>query len=226
MDLSTLLTIAKYGCSDEMVKISSARLAADIKTSQQTAARRIRELETDGYVERVIMSKGQQLRLTSKGMGVLLQTHHDLSRIFYAKNGNKTHTYEITGEVRSGMGEGKYYTGLEEYSKQFIDKFGFTPYPGTLNLKLKTPDDIKNRQALEHLKGIEIKGFTHENRTFGDVKGFRATIDGIKGAVIIPARTHHGSNTLEIIAPENVRDTINLKDGDVVTVRIRIDDEE
>ncbi len=226
MDISALLTIAKYGCNDRMVKISSSRLASDIKTSQQTAARRIKEFEMEGYIERVIMPKGQMLRLTSKGMGILLQTYHDLARIFDSRNGGKRNTYVITGEVSSGMGEGTYYTGLPEYRRQFIDKFGFAPSPGTLNLKLKTEEDIKNRQALQHLNGIMIKGFTHENRTFGDVKGFRATIDGIKGAVIIPARTHHGSSTLEVIAPENIRDSINLKDGDVVTVRIYIDGEE
>lgn len=40
----------------------------------------------------------------------------------------------FTGRVFSGVGEGSFYVSL--YSKKFLEKLGFRPYPGTLNLRL------------------------------------------------------------------------------------------
>ena len=35
------------------------------------------------------------------------------------------------------MGEGSYYMSLKGYKKQFKEKLGYEPFPGTLNLKLE-----------------------------------------------------------------------------------------
>jgi riboflavin kinase len=118
------------------------------------------------------------------------------------------------------MGEGRYYMELSGYKNQFIERLGFKPYPGTLNLRLKTEEDIRGRQILRDIEGIEINGFVSGERTFGPVKCFIAKIDGVEGAVIIPMRTHHGFNTLEVIAPENIRERLGLNDGDIVTVKV------
>ncbi|MBU2559306.1 CTP-dependent riboflavin kinase, partial [archaeon] len=88
------------------------------------------------------------------------------------------------------------------------------------NLKLTQEVDIRGRQILQDTQGIEIGGFTSGERTFGAVKCFMAKIDIVDGAVIIPMRTHHGFNTLEIIAPENIRDKTGLGEGDKVTIKV------
>jgi riboflavin kinase len=216
MDILTLTTIAKQACH-RAADVSSGKLARELKVSQQTASRRIKDLESKGHITREILPRGQRVRLTSKGIEVLRRLHLDLEK---ALKDLDSCIYNVTGEVVSGMGEGKYYMELTGYKKQFKKRLGFTPYPGTLNLKLKSAEDIRGRQILSDLQGIEIKGFKSGERTFGPVKCFMAKIDGIEGAVIIPMRTHHGANTLEVIAPENVRDKIGLNDGDTVTIKV------
>ncbi|MCP8316290.1 MAG: DUF120 domain-containing protein, partial [archaeon] len=74
---------------------------------------------------------------------------------------------EIEGELFSGLEEGAYYVSLENYRRQFIDKLGFDPYIGTLNLKLTSSKDRKLRHELEHYSGISIDGFKNEHRTYG-----------------------------------------------------------
>jgi len=219
MGLSSLISLAKLGCCEGSVEISSSQLAQDLSTSQQTASRRIQKLESEGYVSREVHSRGQRVRLTAKGIDALRRLQQDLDEIF---SSYESHAYYITGEVSSGLGEGRYYMEVPGYREQFQGKLGFKPYPGTLNLKLRTDEDIRIWQRLQEYRGIVISGFSHDNRTFGSVKCFRASVKGISGAVIIPSRSHYSFDSLELIAPVKIRSTRNLKDGDVVTVKVEV----
>jgi len=216
MDVLALIAIAKY-TRHKAADVSSSKLAGDLKVSQQTASRRIKELESEGYIIREILPRGQRVKMTPKATEVLRRIHVDLDK---ALKDLDSCVYNVTGEVISGMGEGRYYMELSGYKNQFIERLGFKPYPGTLNLRLKTEEDIRGRQILRDIEGIEINGFVSGERTFGPVKCFIAKIDGVEGAVIIPMRTHHGFNTLEVIAPENIRERLGLNDGDIVTVKV------
>jgi len=129
----------------------------------------------------------------------------------------------IEGIVFSGLGEGAYYVTREPYRKQFIEKLGFDPYPGTLNLKLTSWYDINLRRELEERPGIKISGFENENRTYGPVKCFHARINGKeRGAVILALRTHYDSSVIEIIAPSYLRKALKLKDGNKVKVEVSL----
>jgi riboflavin kinase len=103
---------------------------------------------------------------------------------------------------------------------QIIEKLGFDPYPGTLNLKLTDSSDIYFRDVLSHRAGILIKGFSDGKRTYGSVKAFKAKVRGIDAAVLLIERTHYGRDILEVIAPVNLRQALNLKDGDRVSVEV------
>lgn len=216
MDIRALIATAKHACH-RAADVSSGQLAKDLKVSQQTASRRIKELESEGYITREILPRGQRIRMTQKATEVLRRLHTDLEKALKELD---SCVYNVTGEIVSGMGEGRYYMELSGYKNQFIERLGFRPYPGTLNLKLKTEEDIRGRQILRDLEGIDINGFVSGERTFGPVKCFMAKIDGIEGAVVMPIRTHHGLNTLEVIAPENIRKKLGLNDGDTVTVKV------
>ncbi len=217
MDVPALVALAKHGCADGLLEISSSKLAKDLSISQQTASRRIKELLDEGYIVREMMPRGQRIKLTSKGLKTLRHMHFELDKIFEDIG---PANYTLTGQVTSGMGEGRYYMEIPEYKDGFKECLGFTPYPGTLNLRLVTKEDIKVRQILQDLEGIEIKGFTYNNRTFGSVKCFKANVEGVDGAVVIPARTHHGFDTLEAIAPAKIRDATGINDGDIITVKV------
>ncbi|MEM0320001.1 MAG: DUF120 domain-containing protein, partial [Candidatus Nezhaarchaeales archaeon] len=47
----------------------------------------------------------------------------------------------------------------------------------------------------------------------------KATIDA---AVLLIERTHYGRDTIEIIAPINLRQALKLKDGDKVSVEVQL----
>jgi riboflavin kinase len=125
----------------------------------------------------------------------------------------------LEGTVFTGLGEGAYYIAKEKYRKQFMEKLGFDPYPGTLNLKLTTDYDMKTRSELEAYPAVDIEGFINEDRTFGPVKCYPVIIQNkVKGALISALRSHYDVSVLEIIAPVHLRKHLNLKDGHKVKI--------
>lgn len=120
----------------------------------------------------------------------------------------------------SGLGEGRYYTEQNGYRDQFKEKLGFIPYPGTLNVKIEYIEKNKLR-LLKNNSAIIIDEFKTENRTFGKVRCFYAEIEGIKGAIVLPFRSHY-SNILEFISPVYLREKLDLKDGDTVNIVINL----
>ena len=123
----------------------------------------------------------------------------------------------LEGTVFTGLGEGAYYIAKDYYRKQIVEKLGFEPYPGTLNLKLSTDYDVKTRIELDAYPAIEVNGFKDEDRAFGLVKCYPVVIGGeVKGALVTALRSHYDASVLEIIAPVCLRKALCLKDGNKV----------
>ena len=219
MELAALIALAKAGAYRGYAFISSAQLASELGTSQQTASRRLKLLESRGYIAREVSPRGQRVKPTARGKRTLGELYAEL-RAILGDSGKAALT--LCGEVSSGLGEGSYYMSLKGYVTQFEDKLGFTPFPGTLNLTLKTREDIRSRQELVNMGGIAVKGFMHGGRRLGDVTCFHAELRGERAAVVLPARTHHSLATLEVIAPVNLRQRLGLRDGDVVAVKVYV----
>ncbi len=214
----TLLHLARRGGLRKGIFISTPELAKDLGTSQQTASRRMLELEAKGYIKRSVTRKGQIIVITEKGA--------DLLRVVYvALHDSISEALKgivITGVVFTGLGEGAYYVSLNGYRLQIKEKLGFDPYPGTLNLKLTEPSDLYFRELLNHRAGILIKGFSNGKRTYGSVKAFKAKVKDINAAVLLIERTHYGIDILEVIAPVNLRQALGLRDGDRVSVEVQL----
>ncbi len=127
----------------------------------------------------------------------------------------------LEGTIFTGLGEGAYYVTKEHYRKQFVEKIGFDPYPGTLNVKLTSDYDIKARMELDAYPAIEVDGFKNGERTFGVVKSYPVMIENkVKGAILTAMRSHYDVTVLEIIAPVCLRKQLNLKDGTKVKVEV------
>ncbi|MEM3160120.1 MAG: DUF120 domain-containing protein, partial [Nitrososphaera sp.] len=130
---------------------------------------------------------------------------------------------DFEGTVVSGMGEGAYYMSLEGYRKQFEEKLGYEPYPGTLNVRLVDPLYMTARRELGRHPSIFVDGFSDGTRTYGWVKCYRATIDGVENAAaLVLERTHYDDSMLEVIAPVSIKDSAGIKVGDKVKVRVQI----
>lgn len=216
--LCTLIKLAEIGAHKRTAKISTEYLAEKLEISQQTASRYLIELEANGWIQRNVTPEGSLIKINDKGTQELNKLYSSL-RFLIESDYPPSMTLE--GTVFTGLGEGAYYISKEHYKKQFAEKLGFIPYPGTLNLKLTTEYDLKTRSELDAYPAIEVQGFKNENRTFGVVKCYPATIGNkIKGALIFALRSHYDSSVLEVIAPVCIRKRLNLKDGYKVKVEV------
>lgn len=213
MDILSLKKLALLGAHLKPVELSSVEFAAHIDSSPQTAARKIKALEDEKLIKRVIRHNGQLVSITKTGIDVLQKELSEYQEIFSSNGREKI----LRGRVVTGLGEGQYYISREGYMMQFREKLGFDPYPGTLNIKLDAPS-IELRKRIG--ANIRIAGFTDNNRTFGSGSYFNVRVKELEGAVIIPERTHYPEDIIEIIAPVNLRDYLNVKDGSVVDVEV------
>ena len=191
-----------------------------MKCSQQTASRHLIELEKENMIERTLGPQGCLIKFTKIGEVELKKVFYGLRSVI---EGEYPPSIIFKGEVFSGIGEGAYYVTREGYRKQFIEKLGFDPYPGTLNLKITTEYDRKARTELEMYPAIDIEGFKDELRTFGPVKCFKAVINNrVNGAILFAIRSHYNTSIVEIIAPVSLRAQLKLKDGNKVNVEVPI----
>jgi len=213
-----LLKLAEMGAHRRTAKISTQYLAGKLGASQQTASRYLIELDNNGWIKRTVTPEGCLLKITDAGIKELKNLYSNLRFLMEAAY---PPSITLEGVVFTGLGEGAYYISKERYTKQFIEKLGFEPYPGTLNLKLTTDYDVKTRSELEAYPAIEIEGFRNEDRTFGSVKCYPVTIENkAKGALILALRSHYDTSVIEIIAPVFLRKHLNLKDGHKVKVEV------
>lgn len=121
----------------------------------------------------------------------------------------------VEGKVFSGAGEGAKFVSLPWVNKQITKKLGFKPYPGTLNIKLaKAHVDLK-----EHLKRAEAIVIP-PRRGFHSGMCFKARVNSLECAVVVPAVANYPEDVIEILAPVNLREKFQLKDGDIVKVKI------
>ena len=211
----TLYKLIEVGAYPNEVIFTTSDLAKLLKVSQQTASRHLIELERMGLIHRVRLGRRESMKITAGGVKHLNNMFLTLKRAFELK---KTETV-FEGEVFSGLGEGAYYVSQSGYKKQFVEKLGFDPYPGTLNLRVRKENQEEVR-LLEASPFIFIEGFTDGNRSFGPAKCVHGKIaDKLEGALIFPVRTHYAGDVVELISTEYLRNALHLKDGDTVKVR-------
>ncbi|SEH15868.1 riboflavin kinase [Natronorubrum sediminis] len=219
-ELAVLKLLALEGGLEGDVKISCSHLADRLDASNQTASRRLQRLESEGLLERDTVSDGQWVAITDDGEQTLHGEYEDYRRIFETDS-----EIELDGTVTSGMGEGRHYISLSGYMRQFEDRLGYEPFPGTLNVDLRE-DSVRRRSAITSLEPVPIDGWEDDERTYGPAVCHRATIETATGEryedahIIAPERTHHDEDQLEVIAPEKLREELGLEDDDHVTVYV------
>jgi len=214
--LLTLFKLAELGAFSGELSITTADLAKSLSISQQTASRHLIELQTLGLIRRARSTRREAIRITAKGSEELNKIHLRLKAIFELR----PREVMLEGILFSGIGEGAWYVSQPGYRKQFAEKLGFNPFPGTLNLRLK-PEYEDEKRLLETIPHVQIEGFRDGERTFGPVVCYKAKInDAEDGALISAVRTHYAGDVVEVIAASNLRVKLGLRDGDTVRARI------
>ncbi|MFH1224970.1 MAG: DUF120 domain-containing protein [Candidatus Diapherotrites archaeon] len=222
-DPELLMLVAQRAGLNGSALLSTGAVAHALGASQQSASRRLRALENAGMVSRSAGARGITVSLTKKGRDSLHAQFSLMQSIFSAKN--KTKKMKITGSVVSGLGEGSYYLSQQKYLAQLRDALGFTPFLGTMNLKIEE-HELKN--FLDSIAPIFISGFSAGGRTFGSSKCYCITVAGkagvpkVSGAIVVPERTSHPSHIAEVIAPVNLRKKFSLRDGSALSLEAKL----
>ena len=129
----------------------------------------------------------------------------------------KSTSLRIAGSVSSGQGRGAQFLGLEWVRRQLRQKVGLDPFPGTLNLKIPAEvwsDLFARRDAflkIDDPSSAGCPGFL--KRVVLQAHGQLCS----SAYLILPELTMY-QDVLEIIAAENLREKLKLKDGDPVRV--------
>ncbi len=195
--------------------ISTKALAPLLNISQQSVSRKLCSLEKKGLIRRDLCIGGQRITVLDKGLTLVKNAISELN----AATKSPKKLLKFSGYVVSGSGEGAYYLSQEKYLEQLKNALGFSPFTGTLNLEIRDDMNLSKKEDMVSRPPIIINGFSDGRRTFGDLLCFRCRINNkIEGALIVPKRTHHDKRIVEIVAPARLRDTIGLKDGDLLEV--------
>lgn len=207
--LEFMLFLAKEAGLHGSAVLPTSAIAAMLGISQQSASRKLRELEISGVINRRVVPQGTEVSLTPDGRTLLRERLVEMQHLF-----SKQKPKKLAGTVLSGLGEGAYYLSQRNYLSQLEEKLGFRPYVGTLNLRV---DEAELKKFLEGLQPVFISGFSDGRRTFGSSRCYAVSINGrVAGAVVIPERTTHHAGIAEVIAPLNLRRKFSLRDGSVV----------
>ena len=124
---------------------------------------------------------------------------------------------KLSGKVFSGRGEGERFLELPWVKRQVKEKLGFIPYHGTLNVRL-SEESAKRRKLLE--KATSMTVCPAEGYYSGKI--FKAFVGVLECAIVIPEVAGYPRDVLEIIAPANLREKLQLADGDKITVTVNL----
>lgn len=211
--LAVLKVLALAGADHAAVLLTSRELGEKIGVSQQAADRYLVSLEKRGLLTRSLAQRRQRLLLTPTAVDLLRIEYHSYRRIFEGPA-----KISFTGVVTSGLGEGRYYLSQPGYVVQFTERLGYSPYPGTLNVRVDS-ESLRKVSLVEGWNGIRIDGFQASGRTFGGATCFPARLNGHACHLIHPDRTHY-KDVVEFVARECLREGVRLKDDDAVAIDI------
>lgn len=241
-----LVYLLSNGGKENYIEITSSQLSKILNRSQQTASKVLIDLEKENLIERVKNNKRFGMKLSPSGFEMLQDIYEILKS---SMENSQKRQISFKGKIVTGMGEGAYYMALEGYKRQFHDKLGYEPFPGTLNVKIEDKFYMNSRNNLINYASIYVEGFKNADRTFGWVRCYPATIvkdssiqqtvqtstsdhDSYPGSnlnqnimtdvhVLLLERTHHDNSLIEVIGPYNLKETTNLKNGDYVLISIK-----
>jgi CTP-dependent riboflavin kinase len=127
--------------------------------------------------------------------------------------------FSIKGKVVKGKGTAAGFLNLAWVKDQIMEKAGFTPFMGTLNLELLSPAPEEYQCYIQSRTGIIIEPL--EN---GYEPGllFRVKVNNkMEGLLAIPQIFDYLKDKVEVIAAVNLRTALELEDGSIVSVSFR-----
>jgi CTP-dependent riboflavin kinase len=122
---------------------------------------------------------------------------------------------KLTGVVFSDLGRAASFMAVEGVAAAMRAALGFGAYPGTLNVRLDTPEARAVWSRVREGDGIPIAA----GGGFCAARCFPTLIEGNwPGAVILPEVADYPADKLEIVAPVRLKDALKLADGAQLTL--------
>ena len=127
-------------------------------------------------------------------------------------------TLTIRGRLISGEKQAAFFTQLEWVKEQCLDKLGFIPYPGTVNLEVLR-EDLGKLMLIQKEEGIRL---IPPDPQFCEGRALKASIGSISGCLFIPPQevNIHKPNIIEFMAPVMVKSTLGVKDGAILPIKV------
>lgn len=122
--------------------------------------------------------------------------------------------WQLSGRVRSGLGQGREFTGLDWVRADCRQRLGIELYPGTLNLHLSS-SHVAHWHRIQAGPAVRIPG---QNGAC-DARCYPVQVAGqVPAAVLVPDVAGYPADKVEIVAALSLRSHLQLEDGDSVAV--------
>lgn len=124
---------------------------------------------------------------------------------------------KVTGTVVSGLGISASFLAIPWVNDQLSETLNFSPYCGTLNIRLHDPEIQKA------LKSGTGKRVVPAEKGFCEALVFEGTVAGqYPCGVILPLMTNYPEDVLEIVGPIHLKQTLGISDGDGIEVELQV----
>jgi len=129
-------------------------------------------------------------------------------------------SFLLSGTVVSGARQAAFFTQLDWVRSQCLNQLGFEPYPGTLNLQISEKDQPAVVKVFSH-PGLPL---IPPDTSFCAGRVYPVCIGSIPGAIVLPEESVrvHEKGIVEILAPVSLREELQLKDGDRISLAVRL----
>jgi riboflavin kinase, archaea type len=123
--------------------------------------------------------------------------------------------YQIAGTVFEGKGEASAFTALDWLQAFCRAQFGFTPYPGTLNLRVENA-----RRRLDEVLAQAVRIEPGEAGYCAALAVEVVLNEVVKAVWIIPEVPGYPADQVELMAGVSLRRALGLANGDSVIMRV------
>ncbi len=123
----------------------------------------------------------------------------------------------ISGKIETGQGVGAGFTRTEWALGVFQGVYGIDPFPGTLNVRV-------DAASVEAWQAAALQGrlFKAPDPSWCDARCLRAKVihqtHFAATVIVLPLVGSYPEDQIELVAGMNLRDWLEAKDGDAVTV--------
>ena len=114
---------------------------------------------------------------------------------------------------------------LDWVQRVLRERLGFTPYPGTLNLRLPSDQEVALwNDVRKSIRGVDIPppepSFCRARCLLARIEGLpQDRADGMEVAVMVPEVDPYPADKVEVIASFHIKESLHIDDGDRLTLQ-------